>query len=286
MENLNEFCASGASYKTEMVTVADNIRLRVIQFIPAERNEHPTVIFVAGWVSRITGWQKVLLEMTKDFPVYYVETREKISSTAGHHENFGVEAIGRDLIPVIDHCQLPEKGYILFGSSLGATAILDCCRYLTTSPMCQVLIGPNAVFRVPKFGMALIHCFPPRLYLMLMPVVKWYLKNFRLDVKADYAQYKKYCSALDAADPWKLKKAILVLSKYEVWPVLPEIRIPTLIVGASKDTLHEPENLQKIVKMLPNATYVDLETNLQTHQAEVVVAMREFVKQVKDSDRS
>jgi pimeloyl-ACP methyl ester carboxylesterase len=96
-------------------------------------------------------------------------------------------------------------------------------------------------------------------------------------LKTDYDQYKKYSDALDAADPWKLKKGVLKLAKYEVWGILEKISIPALIIGASKDSLHEPENLKMMTTMLPNATYIDLETNKQTHSREMIRRMKGFL---------
>ena len=277
MVDLSEYCAPGTKYQEEMIAVAENITLRVISFTPVVIKENPAVVFVAGWITLMSGWQKVLREMTKDFRVFYIETREKISSQTSRNVEYSVEAIGQDIVTLISHLGLKENEYVLFGSSLGATAILDCCRFLRMNPRCLVLIGPNAVFRVPKLGMPVIRIFYPPLYLLIKPVVKWYLRKFRLDVKNDYAQYEKYCNALDAADPWKLKKAVIPLSKYEIWPLLEKIEYPSLIIGASKDKLHEPANLQMMVARMKHATYLDMETNQQTHTEGVVVEMRRYL---------
>ncbi len=277
MDELKLYCAPRTGIKEEMIPVADNVSLRVISFTPAEDRKNPPVIFVAGWITLISAWKHVLMEMTKDFPVYYIETREKISSRVEGKVEYGVENIGKDIVTLISHFDLKEKQYILFGSSLGASAILNCCRFLDRDPQCLVLIGPNAVFRVPRFGKVIIRFFPPRLFLIIKPIVKWYLKTFRLDIKSDYEQYEKYCTNIDAADPWKLKKAIMKLWNWEGWDLLPAIEYPTLIAGASKDSLHEPENLKKMVSMLKNATYVDLETNKGTHSKEMVEQMRKYI---------
>lgn len=103
------------------------------------------------------------------------------------------------------------------GSSLGATAILDAVAALRPQPKALTLVAPDAEFRVPRWGLRLIRPFPPRLCLIFKPFVKWYLRNFRLDVTTDYGQYEKHSNALNAADPWKLKKAVLSLAKYSVW---------------------------------------------------------------------
>lgn len=277
MENLSKLCAVGTKFKEEMITINDKVSIRVITFAPASNTNNPAVVFVAGWISLIVGWKKALQEMTKDFPVYYIETREKISSHIIGKVEYGVETIGKDIVTLISRFKLEDQKYILLGSSLGATAILDCCKFLKKNPLCLVLIAPNAVFRVPKMGMAIIRIFPPRLYLLIKPVVKWYLKTFRLDTKSDYAQYEKYCNALDAANPWKLKKAVLALAKYKVWELLGDIEYPTLIIGASKDVLHEPENIKKMVSKMKRATYLDMETNALTHSENMVKQMRKYI---------
>ena len=280
MENLSAFCAPGASVEERMIDIADGVSLRLITFTPAEDKGTPPVLFVAGWISLIVGWKDVLREMTKDFTVYYIETREKISSRIKKRTNQSVQAIGGDIVALTEQLKLESSGYILLGSSLGGTAILDCCRHLTLNPGCLVLIEPNAEFRVPKTWKLIVNTFYPGLFIVLKPVVKWYLRTFRLNVEADPAQYAKYCNALDAADPWKLKRAVKSLWGYEVWNLLEEIDIPTLILNASEDKLHEPENLRKIADIMPDAELLDMETNKQTHSASMVDELRKYLSRI------
>lgn len=281
MDDLKLYCAPGATYKEELIAVAENVSLRTISFTPAVNHNNPPVVFVAGWITLISAWKEVLREMTKDFTIYYIETREKISSLVKGKPEYGVEDIGRDLVFLVKQFNLKGNHFILFGSSLGASAILDCCRFLDRDPLCLVLVGPNAVIRVPRFAKVIIYFFPPPLYLLIKPIVKWYLKTFRLDVKSDYEQYEKYCGNIDAADPWKLKKAVMKLWNWKGWDLLPEIEYPTLIAGASKDSLHEPENLKKMVSLMKNATYIDLETNKGTHSKQMVEAMRKYISNLQ-----
>jgi pimeloyl-ACP methyl ester carboxylesterase len=224
------------------------------------------------------AWGDVLREMTKDFRVFYVETREKQSSRVKGRAEYSAEAFGRDVVALTDQLDLPGNGYILMGSSLGATSVLDGCRFLRNKPRCLVLVGPNAEFRVPRFGKVIVTLFFPPMWFILKPILKWYLKTFRLDFKHDPKQYYKYARNIDSADPWKLKKAIMNLWKYQVWDLLEFIPFPTLIIGASKDKLHIPENLQRMVGMMPDARYLDMGTNEATHQAGMVEAMREYIQ--------
>jgi pimeloyl-ACP methyl ester carboxylesterase len=277
MTDLHEFCAPGTTYKENLIRTSDNVTLKVFTFNGPENNRGLDVFFVAGWVSLIEGWKEVLQEMTKNHRVYYIETREKISSVVHGNCEYDVASIGSDIVELVAKLGLLPGQYILFGSSLGATVLLDCYHHLNAKPLSMILIGPNAVFRVPLTWKMIVKSFYPPLYKIIKPSVKWYLRTFRLNLEADYAQYEKYSRALDSGDPWKLKKAVLALSRYEVWDVLAQIDCPTLVFGASHDKLHEPENLKRIVELLPNATYIDMETNKNTHSKEMVEHMNKYI---------
>lgn len=276
-EHLQDCCAPGAAFRDELIRLAPEVSLRVVTFTPARPSLFPPIVFVAGWISLIRGWEKVLREMTKDFCVYYVETREKISSRISGKQRFGVEEIGGDLAPLVERLGLTE--YVLFGSSLGATAIIDSYPRLNPEPVALVLVGPNAVFRVPTSWKIIVTFFYPPLYALIRPSVKWYLRNFRLDVRADAAQYDKYCEALDAAEPRKLKKAVMAVWTYEIWDRLALVDCPVLVVNASRDRLHEPENLRRIVAGLSRAVEIDLGTNSKTHDKPLVDTLKLFLSQ-------
>lgn len=278
--NFKDYCADGTSFKEEMISVSENVSLKLITFIPPIKNNNPEIVFIPGWISMMKGWQSVLLEMTKDFTVYYLETREKISSQVFGKAEYSVEAIGYDIIKLLELLSLKEKAFVLLGSSLGATAIIDCCKDLKVKPKCLVLIGPNAEFIIPWWGVIIIKCFYPPMYNFIKPYIKWYLKTFRLDIKHDAEQFEKYSGVLDYADPMKLKQAALSVCKYSVWNLLDKINYPTLILGGSKDKLHEPENLKRIVSSLKNATYVDMQTNKGTHSREVVDEIRKYLSTI------
>ena len=280
-ESFSSYCAEGAKYKTEFIDVSENVSLRLITFSPAKPSNNPPIVFVPGWVSQISGWLQVLLEMTREYTVYYIETREKISSMVNGNVEYSIEEMGKDVIKVIEHIELADKKYYLFGSSLGGTIILDLWRFLESKPLSLILVGPNAEFRVPKSWHYIVSAFYPPLYNLLKPSVKWYLRTFRMNIKSDFAQYEKYSEALDSADPWKLKKALLSVEKYKVWDLLSNINTPTLIFSASKDKLHEPENLQRMAKTMQNATIFDMETNSGTHSREMVYEMNKYLSQLK-----
>lgn len=276
-EDFSEFCADSATWQARQIKVNDNVSLRLITFQQSALTNNPVVVFVPGWISLISTWTSVLRDMSRDFTIHYVETREKKSSVVTGRVKYRVEDCARDLAAIIEQLDLTDDNYILCGSSLGATAIVDACRFLKRRPLCLALIGINAEFYIPRGWQNFVKCFPPTLYLAFKPVIKWYLRNFRLDVEKDQVQYKKYCANVDNADPFKLKKAALALAKYKIWERLAEVQVPVLLFGASHDSLHNLENIRRINALLPGSHYLDLETNFRTHSPEMVAALREFI---------
>jgi len=282
-EDLQQFCAPGAFAREEMIQVNKEVQLRVITFDPADNRNNPDLVFVAGWISLIDGWVDVLKELTRDFRVFYIETREKISSRVQPGTRFSVHQIGDDIVNLIQILDLKSQKYLILASSLGATAVLETCRFLKADPRALILISPNAVFRVPKIWQFIVRLFYPPLFIWCRPLIKWYLRTFRMNIQSDPAQYKKYCRTLDNADPRKSKKAVMALWNYQVWDRLQAVKFPTLIIGASRDKLHEPENTQKMVNMIPETVYLDMGTNARNHSKEMVMELRKYLAGLKSS---
>ncbi|RMF07489.1 MAG: alpha/beta hydrolase [Candidatus Neomarinimicrobiota bacterium] len=275
-EDLQSYCAPGTTVTVREVSPGPEVTLRCHDFVP-ERPLPEPVFFIPGWISRMAGWKIVLRDMTRTRRVLYLETREKNSARVPDRFSFGATALATDLVRAAEALELDPPHTIWFGSSLGATAILEAMQFLPRKPRALVLVGPNAEFRIPWWGRGIIAVFPVPLWRLFKPFVKWYLRTFRLDVEKDRAQYEKYCAALDEANPLRLKKGARELAHYTVWDRLPQIDIPVLIFGGSHDVLHEPANLVKMTERLPRAVYRDLETNTNTHSEIMVREMEQFL---------
>lgn len=282
-----EYTSPGTETREYYVRMTDGVRLKVIDFIPggADRKK-PVMIFIAGWISLISGWKGVLQEITPRFRTIYLETREKKSSLVPHNMNvsYSMDRLRKDIGEVIGEL-IPEKQeFFLAGSSLGASAILEYCSLNLRNPECAFLIGPNAEFRFPKVLGDIVPAFHPSLYFAVKPVVKWYLKNFRLDKKNAQEQVKKYENTLDEADPYKLKANALAIKNYSVWEKLGTITTPCIIFGATSDTLHDTGDLQKLIEIIPRTQYIELASNADTHSNAAGRIIVEYLERKKFRD--
>jgi len=284
LEELSEFCAPGTSYHQQWIALSGRVALRVVSFYPKSAAQPFPVVMVPGLVSVMLTFKNILIKLTRHFVVHYVETREKSSSRISIDASFDVNAIGLDIVEVVSRLGLQEGQYILFGASLGATAIIEGYRHLSQLPFCLVLLEPNAVFDYPKWSLKVIRVGAP-FYSILKPIAKWYLRKFRMNTEEDYEMYRISSRALDAADPYKLRDAILAISSYQIWDRLSSIHSPSLVVCASKDKFHRADDIARIVSMIPDCSYCDLEVHERTHGKEFGEYFKNYVDHLISSRR-
>lgn len=278
----SEYTSGNTKVTERMVSMTDGVSLKVIDFKPEKANgEKPAVIFIAGWISLINGWQGVLKELTPEHRTFYIETREKQTSVLPGKSkvSFAMDRISEDIRNLVDKLIPENEKFVLAGSSLGASAILEFCASGKRKPECAILVGPNEEFRFPKFLGAIIPFVPPALYFAIKPVIKWYLRNFRLDKKKEKAQVAKYERTLDLADPYKLKANALALKNYSIWNRIQGITTPCLILGATTDKLHSTENMKRLIELIPEVQYMELASNSDTHSEKAGRIMVDYLGQ-------
>ena len=280
MEDFNTYCYPGTRYSERMFDLDDQVSLRVISFEPSTASHNIPIVMVVGLSTMIESFRDILVELTKDFPVHYIETREKKSAKIKGRISFDVQAFGMDVVKIVSMLGVEANNYVLMGYSLGATAIADCHEYIESKPKCLLLMEPTPAFHYPKWSLRLIRFAVP-LYFILKPAAKWYLRRFRINTKEDMEMYLISSRALDNADPLKLKNTILAIAGYSVWQRLETIECPALIVATSKDGLHDHEDIIRMTNGIKYAKYLDLETNKRTHDAEMAIVIRNYVNNLE-----
>jgi len=277
----SQYTESSTTVNEYMVQMSDGVSLKIIDFTPRNVSpEKPVILFVAGWISLISGWKGVLKILTEEYRVLYLESREKQSSIVPDVKktSFNMERLKLDIGEIIEKVIPASAKFILAGSSLGASAILEYCGSEGRKPESSVLVGPNAEFRFPRILGSIIPAIHPAIYSLFKPVIKWYLKNFRLDKKNSMEQIKKYENTLDCADPYKLKANALAIKNYKIWDHIEDITIPSLIIGATTDTLHGTENIKKLIDALPCSMYIELKSNMETHSEKAGHVIIDYIK--------
>ena len=276
--NYSDYCSPGTKIQTRYLEISDDIQLFEVHFSPKDISKYPPVIFIPGWGSFIQGWKIVLQEMSKDFEIYYIETREKGSAKHATEQRISIQNIGDDIAKAVQLHDMDDNSFIALGSSMGATVILDAMAENKLKPSLSVLIGPNIEFNIPQFLIIFIALMPNQLYKMIKPCVKWYMKRKYIDMNSDSKQYHKYAYVLDHIHLGRTRRSALSFKKYSFENKIDQIKSRILIFSGKKDILHSYEKTLSMANRVMNATLINLETNDRTHSVEMVDEMKAYLK--------
>jgi pimeloyl-ACP methyl ester carboxylesterase len=270
----------GVRFDERRLTVGDGVRLRLYRWRPERSNGADPVLFVAGWISLVTGWVPLLEKLVTTRPVYYIESREKesaeIPARLMRPESFSISRLADDLVEVSDQLDLDGERTVLFGSSMGSNAILEALKGDRLAARAAFVIGPNAEFHFPWWGRPLVH-LPPWVYSAARPFVLWYLRNFRVNAQEDPDQMARYVRTISAADPQRIMLSARAVIDYQALPGLETISSPVAVAYAASDTLHGEEEIRRIADAVPRGVAVSCPTNTYMHTAKVVEDLDRFL---------
>jgi len=265
------------------IQMSDNTELRVLQtFAPKESRNDFTLFVVAGWGSVVLGWEEMLLEAMKDFDIVYLETREKSSSKLSKRSVFGLSRMAKDVEETIYQLGIDQKKLILFGSCMGATLIAYGLAERFFNPFLSVLVAPPPRFEMPPLTRYLVPIAPRWILKPIKPLLRFWVKKFKSESPEQAA---KYIRVINEADGYRWKKVGKKLALGKYWDIFPKINSRVLIVGAEKDRMHDAKTTEKIVQLIPNAIYTNLETNHNTHGPVMVETLREILNQILSEEK-
>ncbi|MHA1259106.1 MAG: hypothetical protein ACTSRO_05595 [Candidatus Heimdallarchaeaceae archaeon] len=254
--------------KTKDIIMSDNATIRVFYSNPEKEDANGySIIVVAGWGTVLPSWDEFLLDIMKDFEVIYFESREKASCSLPKKSDVGMDRMAYDLKEVIEQLQLDEQKLVIFGSCLGATTIAYGLFKRFFNPFMPVLIAPPPRFETPPVLRWFIPIAPAWLLKPTKPILRWWVKKFKSESPEQAAKYIRTINEADGKR-WKRVGAPLAFKRY--WKIFPEIKNHLLLVAAEEDKMHN-------AKMLENAIYVNLGSNKNTHNANMVEVIRKYL---------
>ena len=282
-EASNPVPVPGVQFKERRLTVEQGVSLKLYEWLPEMNGGADPILFVAGWISLVTGWVPLLEKLVQTRPIFYLETREKESADIApdlmRPESFSVARLAEDLVEVSNQLELEGDRTILFGSSMGSNAILEALKDEQLKAKAAFVVGPNIEFHFPWWGRPLVH-LPPWVYSAAKPFVLWYLRSFRVNVREDPEQMARYVRTIRAADPERIMLSAQAVLDYEAMPGLDTILTPVAVAYAANDTLHGEDEVARIVEAMPRGVTVSCPSNTYMHTADVAVDLDRFIAAV------
>ncbi len=277
--------ADGARFSEDLVEVEEGVRLLCYRWEPRTGNSAAPVFFIAGWISLVTGWKALLRELVRTRPVFYLETREKqsaeISPRLMKPSSFTIPKLADDLVRAVGTLGLDNDRTVLFGSSMGANAILEALKNSRLPAGAAFLVGPNEEFYFPAWGKVAVRVVPAWLIERLKGFVIWYLGKFRVNADSDPDQMARYVRTVRAADALRLKLSARAVQGYSVLPGLETITAPVAVAYAESDTLHDEREVRRIVDTMPRGTAVRCPSNTYMHDADVARDLDRYLESLE-----
>ncbi len=272
--------------REQWIETEPGVTLRVLEWRP-ETCSRPELLLVPGWVSGIESWIDVLAAASPERRIVYVESREKPTARLGQRRlrpgEFGLATCGRDLAHVAREYGLEPQRTVAFGSSMGATAILEGMKHDKLKVAGAFLIGPNARFRIPWWGRPLLH-LPSPLYTPARHFAVWYIERFRVDGRREPEQMARYRKAIMTAEPRRLKLSARAVASYSLWPDLNTVRRPVAIAWAPSDTLHHEGDILRLLEELPQSRAVRCSSNRFMHTSQILTHLERFEDELQAFD--
>ncbi len=269
------------SAKEQMIQLSDGSEIRVLIF-PEVKNpkEDIAIFFIPGMFSIFPRWEPVVHALNENYPIYYIESREKITSKLVKKARFDIPRHAMDLAETEKALGLDKRKYITISSSLAGASVLENHAYKTMTPLGSILISPGVEFHFPRWVLFILRIFPPFVIQMLKPLIRWLLGDVRVDKKNEPEQSAQYKRSITEADPRKMRKNILSIAHYNGWDILPKIKDRLILIGATLDKVHESDFAHSIAKAMVNCSFIDLGTNKAAHDTPLVELTYKFMQEL------
>ncbi len=239
--------------------------LRLIRLWRGAVEPERIVVFVPGWASTLFTWRYFLTRLVATSTIHYFESREKASSVLANGARMDVPSLAADLVGYLNTRQGADD-YLLVGASAGATLILQGWRQLRRKPRAVLLLLPNRRFPIPRH-VGLLRLVPERLMRHIKPFAVHFMSSFRLTPR-EVEQHIGMFAAVNDANFVKLRASGLSLRSYLLdRRAGGAVDRPCLVIGASQDRLHNPEDVIEIQRSIPGSSYVDLRTFTAAHNS-------------------
>ncbi len=282
MDIVDPLNLQNVEFSQTYVEAEDDVQLQLWTWIPKGKNDEIPLLFLPGWVSVIGGWQDLLKAVLEKRPVTYLETKEKHSARIGHRvgvEDYRLERLAEGLLRAVGSLPFPIENTIVSGSSYGATIALEAMKHGRLKPKGAFLVGVNTEFHGPLAFHLLVQC-PAWIYHPSKYFVLWYLRHFMVNTKKEPEQMRRYEETLLKAIPERVKYSVKAALPYTVWQDVETVSAPVGIAFSDSDTLHTPENIERLLKTLPHGIEVRCPSNKYMHSAALADDLETFIERL------
>jgi hypothetical protein len=255
------------------VPVSDGAELLV--YYTTKKPDGYNIFYIPGYGSLPMSWNDLWDELYKDFNLYVLETREKISSKVKWSHKGDMNRSGLDIKDSIENLDLDQKKTFIIAASSATLYVGRALAAEMIHPKGLIAIG---IIRTPVLPSKLIYMskFTPSF------LINWALKTigklWLTMVMPKGPQREAYKQYMQNASAMRYKKT-KCLTWWDATEDYKKIKTPTWIIGAVEESMHTEHESKLIRGLIKNSIYVEVPDFSYMHH---LPGARDFAKVIKD----
>ena len=248
-----EFWAPGVC--RELYVTVPDAEIRVFHSRPSGPPARRPIVLVPGWGSIPQGFQGFYELVHGKAELYYLETREKLSSRIrGRKPDMSVGRSARDIQAALEALGLAGKrDFVLVGTCWGASMILE-------GLLTGVLDAPTVILADPMhalwFSKWVLRWVSPLLPTAAVRLLRPILRQALLGDMKETAQKQRTFAFVNSADIWKWKKSAEAARDFELFGRLPTVGRELFVVNGTADKVHDQRHYPRIARELPGGRFL------------------------------
>lgn len=262
----------------EIAEAAETIRLpvtdgelRVLHTAPVRRGR--PILFVPGWGAVPEEFKEFYEFLHGEAELYYLETREKQSSTLHRGAEMSVEQSARDIAEAIERLGLADRDFLLLGSCWGASIIVQGLYDRTLTAPTVLLVDPMESLWFPRWLLRVFFRFTPDFVVrFLKPLIVW-LKLRGMTEPRQRARAEQF---IRAAHVGKWRRAAVAARNFQLAGKLETIENEVFVLNCSDDAIHDQRYYPVLTDRLPHGRFLSLQVNERHRERMIGLAAREF----------
>ncbi|MFW6338984.1 MAG: alpha/beta fold hydrolase, partial [Alkalispirochaetaceae bacterium] len=279
-KRLYEWIDSETQPGPEIAEAAETIRLpvadgelRVLHTAPVRRGR--PILFVPGWGALPEEFAEFYEFLHGEAELYYLETREKRSSTLHRGAEMSVEQSARDIAHAIDSLGLRERDFLLLGSCWGASIIVQGLYDRILSAPTVLLVDPMESLWFPRWLLRFFFRFTPD---GIVRFLKPLIVRLKLRGMTEPRQRARAEQFIRAADVGKWRRAAVAARNFQLAGRLETIEKELFVLNCSADAIHDQRYYPVLTDRLPRGRFLSLQVDERHRERMIGLAAREFAK--------
>jgi pimeloyl-ACP methyl ester carboxylesterase len=255
----------------------EDAEIRVLRFRPPHPQATRPIVLLPGWGATPEGFQGFYAVVHGKAELFYLETREKVSSRIlNPRADMSVSRSARDIQAALEALGLAgRRDFVLIGACWSGAIILKGLLEGSLEAPTVIVADPMHALWFPRWVLRYISpLLPMPAVRMLRPIL---LQTMLGDMK-EPAQKQRLFGFVRGADPWKWKRSAEAARDFELFGTLSGVQKEVFVLNGTRDKVHDQLNYPRIARELAHGRFLYVPTGESQRERMFAAVALEFAR--------